>query len=253
MVHLQHPWQFAAPNITLSDDEVHVWRASLEAPASELQNLRKILADDEVRRADRFRFPKDRHHYTVARAVLRILLGRYLNLNPEEIRFEYNAYGKPDLDSTAGDDALKFNLSHSGKLVLYAFTRHREVGIDIEWILRRLDQTEGIAERYFSARENAALRPLPEHLKQEAFFNCWTRKEAYIKARGKGLSLPLDQFDVTLRPGEPAELLETRDDPQHAARWTMQKLMPGPDYIAALVVEGDGWHMKCWQWANQIY
>lgn len=247
MKNFQHVWQLPPPDLLLPDNEVHVWQASLDAPASEAQNLRRILVEDELRRADRFRFPKDRHHFTVAHSVLRMLLGRYLNKKPEQIRFEYNKYGKPALASTVEDDSLKFNLSHSGKRVLYAFVRYREVGVDVEWVHRRIDQAAQIAERYFSAQENSVFRTLPEYLKQEAFFNCWTRKEAYIKARGRGLSLPLDQFDVSCRPGEPAKLLNTRDDPQEASRWTMKELMPGPDYIAALVVEGDGWNMKCWQ------
>ncbi len=170
---------------------------------------------------------------------------------PEEIAFDYNKYGKPTLAQTVGDQSLKFNMSHSGKLALYAFARHRELGIDVEWIKRRLNDAGQIAERFFSAAENNVLHALPESLKQEAFFNCWTRKEAYIKARGMGLSLPLDQFDVTLRPGEPARLLATRDDPRQASRWTMQALDPGKDYIAAVLVEGDGWEMKCFRFGNQ--
>lgn len=248
MTNSQQRWQFPPSDLALGDNEVHVWQASLEAPASELENLRKILSEDEQKRADRFRFPKDRHHFIISHAVLRILLGRYLKLPAETIRFEYNKYGKPSLARTVGDDSLKFNLSHSGKLALYAFVRHREVGIDVEWSHRRIDQAEQIAKRFFSAAENEVFRALPEYLKREAFFNCWTRKEAYIKARGRGLSLPLDQFDVTLRPGEPAKLLATRDDPSQASCWTMQAIDPGADYIAALLVEGDGWQMKCWRW-----
>jgi 4'-phosphopantetheinyl transferase len=247
MTRFQHTWSFPPPEFTLPENEVHVWRVPLVAPASEIERLRKVLADDERQRADRFRFPKDRHHFIISHGALRILLGRYLDMPPEQIRFDYNKYGKPSLARTIGDDSLKFNLSHSGKLALYAFVRQREVGIDVEWMHRRIDQAEQIAERYFSAAENDVLRALPERLKREAFFNCWTRKEAYIKARGRGLSLPLDQFDVSLRPGEPAKLFATRDDPQQALRWTMQAINPGEDYIAALLVEGDGWQVKYWQ------
>ena len=248
MVTYEDLWPVPPKKLILLENEVHLWRVSLDAPASEIQHLRTFLLEDEVHRADRFRFPKDRNHFTIARGVLRILLSRYLKLEPGHIRFEYNRYGKPALHSGIGPFDLKFNLSHSGKLALYAFARCREVGIDIEDTRRRIDQAGDIAKRYFSEYENQIFQSLPEDLRREAFFNCWTRKEAYIKARGKGLLLPLDQFDVTLAPGEPAKLLETRDDPLGISHWTMRALNPGPEYIAALVVEGDGWDMKCWQW-----
>ena len=248
MVTCEDLWPVPPKNLPLVENEVHIWRVSLDAPSSEIQRLRTHLLEDEVQRADRFRFPKDRNHFTIARGVLRILLSGYLDLEPEHIQFEYNQYGKPSLHPVIGPADLKFNLTHSGELALYAFVRRREVGIDIEDTRRRLDQAEDIAKRYFSEYENQIFQSLPENLRREAFFNCWTRKEAYIKARGKGLLLPLDQFDVTLAPGEPARLLATRDDPLGTSHWTMRALNPGPEYIAALVVEGDGWDMQRWQW-----
>jgi 4'-phosphopantetheinyl transferase len=142
---------------------------------------------------------------------------------------------------------LSFNLTHSHQLALYAVTRRREIGVDLEYV--RADfADEQIAERFFSPREVAALRTVPENLLKEAFFHCWTRKEAYVKAKGEGLSIPLDQFDVSLAPGEPALLLSTRDDPQEADRWSLQALFPGSGYVAALAVEGRTWRLKCWQW-----
>ncbi|MBD3308099.1 4'-phosphopantetheinyl transferase superfamily protein [candidate division KSB3 bacterium] len=243
-------WAEPPPGVTLAENAVHVWRTSLRLPAASIQQLRKILAPDEIQRADRFRFAQDRQHFTVARGVLRQLLGRYLQRDPAQIQLQYNAYGKPALAASERQPALKFNLSHSGELALYAFAYQREVGIDVEWRHRRVEQAEGIAARFFSAQECAALRTVPAQQQQEAFLNCWTRKEAYIKARGRGLSLPLHQFDVSLRPGEPARLLATRDDPNQAARWTMQALQPGAEYIAALVVEGDAWELICWHWTG---
>jgi 4'-phosphopantetheinyl transferase len=152
--------------------------------------LRTLLLEDEVHRADRFRFPKDRNHFTIARGTLRILLSHYLKLEPGQIRFEYNQYGKPSLHPVIGPSDLKFNLSHSGKLALYAFARRREVGIDIEDTRRRIKQAGDIAKRYFSEYENQSFQSLPEDLRREAFFNCWTRKEAYIKAEEKACSFP---------------------------------------------------------------
>lgn len=242
-------WPFASgASYDIAVNEVHVWRASLEVPPQEQERLYSILDPDEQRRANRFRFPKDRRHFTVARGVLRLLLGRYLKKEPEELNFAYNKYGKPALLAELNPACLQFNLSHSGERVLYAFTLQRELGIDIEWVQRHIGEMDQIARRFFSPHENQSLFALPEEQREVGFFNCWTRKEAYIKARGKGLYLPLHEFDVTLAPGEAARLLATRDDPAHVSRWIMQALRPDKDYVAALAVEGDGWDLKCWQW-----
>jgi 4'-phosphopantetheinyl transferase len=136
-------------------------------------------------------------------------------------------------------------------VALYAVARGREVGIDLEFIRRDLE-VEQIAERFFSRRETATLRALPTDLRKYAFFLCWTRKEAYIKARGEGLSLPLDQFDVSLIPGEPAALLSAQPDSDEALRWSLQELTLASGYVAALAVEGRGWSLSCWQWPRPL-
>lgn len=241
-------WNAPPAVLTLSSHDVHVWRTSLELSAAHVQRLRQTLAADEIARAERFYFEKDRRHFIVARGVLRMILSRYLGLDPRQLGFCYSSYGKPALATAPGRDWLRFNVSHSHELALYAITRGREVGIDIEYMRDNL-ATDTIAESYFSPREVAVLRALPADLRHEAFFTCWTRKEAYIKARGEGLSFPLDQFDVSLAPGEPAALLRTLGDPHEASRWSLQALTPGTGYAAALVVEGHGWQLTCWQWA----
>ncbi len=209
--------------------------------------LQQTLSPDEHTRADRFYFQKDRERFTIARGLLRIILGRYLNMEPCCLQFRYNPYGKPALANESGGNGLRFNLSHSDGLALYAITRGREIGVDIERI--RPDLAEGqMAERFFSSREVKALRALPPSSQPVGFFNCWTRKEAYIKASGKGLTLPLDQFDVSLVPGEPAALLCVSGDPEESSRWCLQDSSPGPGYVAALAVEGHNWRLKCWQW-----
>jgi 4'-phosphopantetheinyl transferase len=246
MTTLDHLWLPPPVNLALPSDEVHVWRASLDQPASRVQSLQHTLTTDELSQAGRFYFQKDRQHFIVARGLLRAILSRYLDVEPGQLRFCYSDYGKPSLAPPSGPKTLNFNLSHSDRLVLYAVTRGREIGIDLERV-RPVPEAEQIAERFFSAEENAVFRTLPARLKQEAFFTCWTRKEAYIKARGEGLSLPLDQFDVSLVPGEPAMLLSTRGDPQEAARWSLRELMPGPGYVAAIAVEGHDWRLACWQ------
>jgi 4'-phosphopantetheinyl transferase len=225
-----------------------VWRIELAQPAAQVEEFRQTLSEDEIARADRFYFEKDRDRFIVARGTLRAILGRYLKRSPHELRFRYSAYGKPSLDDDDGA-WLRFNVSHSHELGLIAVTCGREVGVDIEWI-RPDVATEQIAERFFSTHEVAALRALPADRQTEAFFNCWTRKEAYIKARGEGLSFPLDKFDVSLVPGEPARLLRTEGAPQEALRWRLCELLPGPGYVAALAIEGHEWQLQCWQWVK---
>lgn len=230
-------------------DEVHVWTASLDQPAETVARLRALLDPDETRRADRFLFEKGRTQFTVGRGVLRLLLGDYLAIDPRDVRFGYNPYGKPSLAGPDDAHPLRFNLSHSGELVLYAVAWGREVGIDLETI--RTDfASDGIAQRFFAPAEVAALRGLPEEARTHAFFTCWTRKEAFIKARGKGLSIPLDAFEVSLVPGAEAAVLVTHDDPAEAGRWSLHELHPGPGYVGALAVAGDGCRTRHHTWTD---
>jgi 4'-phosphopantetheinyl transferase len=200
-------------------------------------------------RATRFYFEKDRRHFIVARGVLRAILGRYLDLAPECLSFCYSSYGKPALSGEPDLNSIRFNLSHSYGVALYAVTRGREVGIDLERIRSDLAVAQ-IAARFFHRREIEMLRALPGEMQNRAFFRCWTRKEAYIKARGEGLSLPLDRFDVSLDPGEPGMVDGASRDPSEASRWSLQELNPIPGYAAAVAVEGHDWHLTCWQWPD---
>jgi 4'-phosphopantetheinyl transferase len=240
-------WHPPPEILRLKSDEVHVWYVALDLTVSRVQSLWHFLSADEQKRAERFRFQKDQNRYIVARGLLRTILGRYLTRAPSQLQFCYTSYGKPALVGESGKYALRFNVSHSLDLALYAITRGRELGVDLERLRPDLiDQR--IAERFFSPREVATLRTLPANMRQEAFFACWTRKEAYLKARGEGLTLRLDQFDVSLVPGEPAALLGTNGDPQEALRWSLQELFPRSGYVAALAVEGHDWRLTCWQW-----
>ena len=241
------PWQSPPENIELSCDEVHVWRVTLDQAPSQIQGFFHNLAADEQARAEQFYFERDRDHFIVARGVLRAILGCYLNRMPECLSFCYSSHGKPALAGESGGNAIRFNVSHSHGIALYAVTRGREVGVDIERIRFDLAVAE-IAERFFSRREVAMLRALPAEVQRQAFFRCWTHKEAYIKALGEGLSLPLNQFDLLLAPGEPGAVLDTRRDPSEASRWSLQELSPAPGYAAALAAEGQGWRLACWQW-----
>jgi 4'-phosphopantetheinyl transferase len=249
MVIVRDPvWKNPPEFIESPDDEVHVWRASLDLARWDVDDLHRLLSADERERAGRFRFERDRDHFIVGRARLRILLGRYLGKEPGQFEFTYNSYGKPFL---ADEKRLSFNLSHSHGLALYAIARGRQVGIDLEQISERVC-IEEVARSYFSPTEVAAIRALPEKLRRRAFFNCWTRKEAYLKAQGNGLSITLDSFSVSLNPGEPAALLDVQTNPEETARWSLMELRPDPRYAAALAVEGRNWGLKCWELTADI-
>lgn len=242
-------WNIPTLDLRLRPDEVHVWRAPLDVPESVPALLNHMLSEREARRAQSFHFPQDRRRWIVAHGVLRMLLSRYVHLDPHLLQFDSHTYGKPFLAFPLLSTPLQFNLSHSRELALYAFTYNRHVGIDVEYKQAGLD-FEGLARVSFSPNEQAVWRSVPDDVKQEAFYNCWTRKEAYIKAKGQGMSMPLDQFDVSLLPGEPAALLQSRGEAYETRRWTLQELAPGNGYTGALAVEGCDWSLSCWQWQD---
>ncbi|MGA7869680.1 MAG: 4'-phosphopantetheinyl transferase superfamily protein [Candidatus Binatus sp.] len=242
-------WGFPPATIVLGGNEVHVWQASLDEPAPQRDRLLHTLSADERTRAERFYFQRDRERFIIAHGILRAILALYLNRAPESLSFCYSSHGKPALACESGGDAPRFNMSHSHGVALYAITRGREIGIDLEFIRCDLE-AEQIAERFFSRSEIATLRALPSSLRRHAFFLCWTRKEAYIKARGEGPSIALGQFDVSLIPGKPAGLLSTRPDSDEALGWSLQDLTLDLGYAAALAVEGRGWNLSCWQWPH---
>ena len=237
-------WQKPDPNIDLGRNQIHVWRAKLDRPLQDAHSALPCLAEEERARAMRFHFDNHRRDFIVARTFLRSVLARYLDQDPTQIKFEYSSYGKPALAASSRGAPLFFNLTHSHQLALLAVTAQAEIGIDVEFI-RAVD--DGIAERYFSRAEVADLRALPGALQNEAFYNCWTRKEAYIKARGGGLSLPLDDFDVSLAPGTPAAILAVRNG-EEASLWRLEHLQPEPGYVAALAIRALKSELKFWDW-----
>ena len=227
-------WLAPPDEFVLPRGVVHVWRASLEKSQEKRDVLWRFLSPDERARAERFHFEVHRHHFIVGRGLLRWLNGRYLSIPPQDIQFTYEAYDKPTL---ATNPALQFNVSHSHEGLVIAFCWETAVGVDIEYINRKLDDMDNIARRFFSATESAAYLSVADSQKPDTFFNCWTRKEAFIKAVGEGLSFPLDEFEVSLLPGEPAQLLKVRGSEQEAARWSMRSFDPFPGYRGALIVE----------------
>jgi 4'-phosphopantetheinyl transferase len=219
----------AKPQAAMTGDDIHVWFAPLDG----CPDRSELLSPDERERADRFAMPHVRDRFVAARGFLRSTLAECLRCDPASLCFGYGHHGKPFLIDTD----LRFNLSHSGGWAALAAAPGREVGIDIEQI--RPDRAiEDLARRFFSAREWAALRALPDAERCDAFFRCWTRKEAFIKLIGDGLSFPLDEFEVTLRPNEPPALLSVRGDKNAAARWAMHEIAAPSGFAAAIVVEG---------------
>jgi 4'-phosphopantetheinyl transferase len=231
----------------LGQDDVEVRIASLDCRQSELRRFESILGDDEINRANRFHFQKDRERFVAGRGLLRVILSSYVAVPPSEIFFTYGSHGKPGIRRQNGRPAVEFNLAHSGGTAIYAITRDRPVGIDIESVKHEFP-IESVAERFFSELEVAALRSLPKHIQRIAFFKCWTRKEAFIKAIGDGLSCPLSDFDVSLTPGEPARLLHVRWASEEAHRWCMEDIDSVAGCAAAIVFSGPQCRMHVSQW-----
>ncbi len=230
--------------LALPEDEVHLWRVDLATVAAAEERWAPILSEDERARAARFHFARDRQNFTAARALLRTILGAYVGSDPKHLVFRYSDKDKPFLGSNEAGTPVEFNISHSGTVALLGFARGREVGVDVEQVRTDLD-CEAIARRFFSEREQQQLVALPASERYAGFFRCWTRKEAYIKATGSGLSLPLRQFDVSITPNDGSALLSTRPDASEAGRWGLQEVPAGEGYVAALCVRGRGWQLKC--------
>jgi 4'-phosphopantetheinyl transferase len=237
-------WPTPPPDLPPLEANVHVWRAFLDTGRAQLQVLEAMLSDDERERASRFAFADDRDRFVSARGILRVILSRYLGRPASTIEFTYERAGKPRLRATEADPPICFNVSHSECLAAYAFSRDRGVGVDVEAI--RLDRgNERIADRFFSARELAELGSLPPERRGEAFFWGWTRKEAYVKATGAGLSTPFDSFDVSLEPAGTQQLV-TSD----GGCWTLRSFLPADGYAGAVVAEGKEWQPRLFSFTS---
>lgn len=230
--------------LVLEPNDVHVWRVDVDALAEADAELVGLLAPDERRRADRFRTAPDRRRFVVTRATLRSLLGRYLGADPHEVPIQYGVHGKPELRTASSRIDLAFNLAHSGDLVLFAFARDRRVGIDVEAI-RPVPELDLLAQRLFTPRERGVLDALEGCERSIAFFHGWTRKEAFAKALGQGLTLAFERVAVPMGANAmpaavPVEAIGV------AGRWWLHPLDVRPGYVAAVAVEGDG-HRVGWR------
>jgi 4'-phosphopantetheinyl transferase len=229
--------------LNLGANEAHVWLARLdEENAADLEN---IISDDERARAKRLRFDSDKKRFIAARANLRIILGNYLQTNPRKIRFEYGEFGKPAI---AGESEIKFNVSHSGNLALYAVARCREVGVDIERINKSFVE-DGMISQTLTGQEKAHFLALPVDKREIFFFECWTRKEAFLKACGKGFLVPPNKIETLSFSNISADFSEVGFGFQPSF-WSFQAIPCNPGYAAALVTEGDSPRLKFWHQQN---
>ncbi len=219
----------------LLEGQVHFWYTPLAETDPRIQELGLLLSSEEIQRAERFHFQKDRCGFIISHGVLRQVLGHYLGLKPQDIEYAIGPHGKPSLSPACGDRSLQFNMSHTHGMAVFAVTRNRQIGVDVERMDRKIEDRDKLAAGNFSPQESEVYRSLPEADRAEAFLNCWTRKESYVKARGDGLTCPLDSFQVTLRPGDPAKLLAVQQG--RAEDWSMASLEPLNDYKAAITAQ----------------
>jgi 4'-phosphopantetheinyl transferase len=238
-------WVLSPTKPELAEGEIHLWRAYLDCEEALLRRFEATLASDESDRVKRYFFQRDRDHFIATRGILRDLLGSYVTRAPKEIEFEYTPQGKPSLRPKGLARPIRFNVSHSHGLALFAFAVGRNLGVDVELVRPDFGGDE-IAERYFAPQEVEELRSLSASLRAEGFFLCWTRKEAYVKAKGEGLHIPLDSFNVSLTP-EQAARLECAD----SYRWSIRSLRPAPLYVGAVVAEGQAWRLRQWTWNSE--
>ena len=242
-------WETPSADLSLLKKEVHLWRADLHLPDRNIQGLHQILSTAERMKAERLHFERNRREFIIGVGILRKILGSYLGVDPKALQFTRGKRGKPMLCDLFANGSIHFNMSHSEGLALYGFTRDHEIGVDIEFV-RNIPEMDHIAEQFFSKRENDVFRSLPESKKKEAFFNCWTRKEAFVKAIGEGFFYPLDQFEVSFTPDEPSRLLTIDGDSQTASQWFVGSIKPASGFTAAFAMEGHDWRLHFWQWSG---
>ena len=218
----------------IESKEIHIYRHSIDSPVSKLLYFEKLLSEDELKRANRFKFEKHRNQFITGRGYLRIILGKYLNESPVGINFSYFDKGKPYIDG----NPLKFNLAHSGGKAVYALTMNNEVGVDLE-VIKEMPDAIDIAKRFFSESEVKDFSEVENDNIGKAFFNCWTRKEAFIKAIGDGLSYPLADFSVTLKPGEDPKFLYIKKNPEEINEWKLFDIKCDENFVSSLAIKAE--------------
>jgi 4'-phosphopantetheinyl transferase len=244
--HLAIDWPEPPVALELGRADVHVWAASLAADAT---HWRECLSQAELDRAAAFHFELHRRRFIVGRGLLRLILSRYLAAKPQELEFAYGPQGKPELAGSLAANGLRFNLAHSEDLAIVAVTRLGAIGVDLERIAP-LEEVDELVARFFSIRENTRFQQLAAEQKAPAFFNLWTRKEAWLKATGEGIAHSLNLVEVSFLPGEPAQLLNIPEPLRQGLRWSLHDLAPASQFAAALAVAGEGVNLRCWRWEH---
>jgi len=234
----------------LSPADVHVWTISLDVASAVLDAFAAILSSSELERAQQFRSGQPRNRFIAGRAQMRTLLSRYLQTEPAKLEFGYGSGGKPFLSGAFAENGLNFNLTHSDNLALLAVTRAGMIGADIERI-RPLTDADRLVDRFFSERESAAFHKLPAEQKPVAFFNLWTRKEAWLKATGAGIGHLLNAVEPSFLPGEAVRFISLPVDAQPMAPWMLHDLQPAPDFIAAMAVRAEVKLRRCCCWNQE--
>jgi 4'-phosphopantetheinyl transferase len=229
-------WETSLSKLSLSNHEIHIWRASLNLSPQEIEQLEQTLSEDERSRANRFRFPHLKDRFIAARGNLRKILSFYLQIESDLIKFEYSSRGKPQLAVNLNQVGLQFNLSHSQDLALYGFSLHQKIGIDLEH-LRSISDVEKLAQRFFSAQEYKLINESDRNLKQQIFLQFWTAKEAYLKATGEGLVDSLSEIKFLIKPDQTISLQSIHGNIQAGQNWLVDNFIPAPDYVATVAVE----------------
>jgi len=243
---LEFSWPIPQTQPRLTPGAVHVWCLSLDLTDAEIAGLQPGLSPDEEERAARYHFDRHRRRFIACRGQVRRILGGYLNARAAELRFTYSPRGKPALDGLSRDSSVQFNVSNSQDVGLCAVTLDRELGVDVEHVEEPRD-FDGLAAQFFARQEVDLLRSLPGEERLQAFFNCWTRKEAILKAVGTGLAFPLDRVAVTLAPNDAPRLVAYDDDPAAPAAWWLESLSPAAGYVGAIASCGEPLQIHRWR------
>lgn len=236
-------WPTHSGDLQLARDEIHVWAAPLSVESEFLEVFARTLSPDEKARAYRFKFEKHRNRFIAGRGFLRKILGRYLQINPEDLRFDYSTNGKPGFASGFADGGIHFNLAHSEELAIIAVTHIGPVGVDVECV-RAMKDMDQLVARFFSTRENELFQKVPADEKPAAFFNLWTRKEALLKATGEGITRSLSLVEVSFLAGEPARLVAVAGDAEKAKEWCLKELAPAAGFVGAVAAKSTRVNIK---------
>jgi 4'-phosphopantetheinyl transferase len=240
-------WRCPPTTWSLGSADLHVWAAPLNEARATVVDSGTLLSAEERQRAERFHFERHRRRFIIGRGLVRSLLGRYLNTAPAKLIFGYGPQGKPALEDNFAESGLHFNVTHSEDLALVAVTRLGDVGVDVEKV-RWLADFDELVSRFFSPREAAVFRDLSEEEKSGAFFNLWTRKEAWLKATGEGIAHSLNRVEVSFLPGEPARLITLPDNLELGGDWSLCELAPAGGFAAAVAIRSRTFHLDCWRW-----